>query len=115
MDSYSKYAIDSGVGLKEFLERSGIRIAGCSGVEGAQNIIELPDLTCFNWKVRDRIVRVNCKENAMYIVEQKTNLKHVDNGVGDSTRPYSFLISSFSDLIDVVYALKQIEGNSIQE
>ncbi len=109
MDFFSKYSIDSGEGLRTFLEASGLNIVGASAIEGSENVIKLPDLTTFNWKSRDRIVRVNCKERAMNVIEAKTGLKHIDNGAGDPTRPYSFIIETFSDLIDTIYSLKTVE------
>ena len=115
MNTFEKYEINSGLGLKAFMEASGLNIRNCSGIEGSQNIIYLPDRTSFNWKGADRIVRINCKENAMCVIEAKTTLIHIDNGVGDPTRPYSFLIKSMADLIDAVYALKTIDGNRTEQ
>ena len=112
MDIFEKYEIDSGKGLKAFLEAAGLTIRNWSGIEGSQNIIYLPDLTTFNWKSANRIVRINCKEHAMRVIESKTDLVHVDNVKGDPTRVYSFIIDSLSDLIDAIVALKSIEGNA---
>ncbi len=111
MRGFNEYKIDLGSGLKTFLKYSGIKIESVTALEGPDNIIKLPDLTTFNWKARDGVVRVNCKEPAKSVIEQKTNLSHIDNGSGDPTRPYSFIIERFSDLIDVIYALKTIKGN----
>jgi len=47
----------------------------------------------------------------MRTIEAKSRLIHVDNGIGDPARPYSFLVDSFSDLIDAIYALKCIDVN----
>ena len=102
MNAYARYDINSGAGLKSFIEVSGLAIYHAS------------DLTTFNWKSRDGVVSVNCKENAMRVIEKLSNLTHIDNGVGDSVRRYSFVISSFSDLIDAIYALKTIDGNCIR-
>ena len=115
MDYFNKYKIDSGLGLKEFIEASGLYIRNCSGIEGSQNIIYLPDMTTFNWKNANRIVRINCKESAVRVIESKTELVHRDNVKGDPTRPYSFVIDSLSDLIDAIYALKTISGNKAGE
>lgn len=112
MDIYSRYDLDNGMGLKLFLEASGLNIRNCTGIDGSQNIIYLPDLTTFNWKGANRIVRINCKEKAMRVIESKSKLIHIDNGIGDPSRPYSFLVDSFSDLLDAIYALKSIDGNS---
>ncbi len=106
-----KRRLYSGEGLKEFLEDSGLVITGVSALEGSDNVIKLSDLTTFNWKSRDGIVRVNCKENAMNVIEAKSHLNHIENGPGDPVREYSFIVEQFSDLIDVIYALKTIEGN----
>ncbi len=111
MDLFECYNVDNGEGLKIFLEASGLIVEKTSGLSGSQNCIFLPDLTSFNWKGRDRIVRINCKENAMHVIESKSHLSHFDNGPGDPTRPYSFKVDSFPDLIDAVYLLKTIEGN----
>ena len=37
---------------------------------------------------------------------------NIDNGPGDPTGPYSFKVDSFSDLINAVFLLKTIDGNS---
>ena len=111
MTSFNKYNINSGNGLQEFIMASGLKIKTSSGLEGVNNSIKLPDITAFNWKIEENAVRVNCKENAMKVIEKYTELKHFDNGKGDPSRPYSFFVYSFSDLVDVVYALKTIEGN----
>ncbi len=112
MSIFSNYNLDSGNGLKDFLEASGLIIKGSSGLEGSQNIIKLNDLTSFNWKSSENAIRVNCKEHAMNCIEAKTDLQHFDNGSGDPTRPYSFFIRSLANLIDVIYILKRIDGNS---
>ncbi|MCR5602960.1 MAG: hypothetical protein K6G27_04570 [Lachnospiraceae bacterium] len=113
MNAYIEYKIDSGIGLRTFLEQSGISVESVTAIDSAENVIKLPDLTTFNWKSKDGIVRVNCKENSMKVIEAKTGLRHIDNGAGDPTRPYSFIIDEFSDFLDVIYALKQIEGNVV--
>lgn len=113
MDLFNIYNIDNGVGLKAFLEASGLLVEKYSGINGSQNCIFLPDLTSFNWKGRDRIVRINCKENAKNVIESKSGLTHFDNGPGDPPRPFSFIVESFSDLIDAIYALKTIDGNKV--
>ncbi len=84
-------------------------ISGVSELGGSQNVIRLPDLTTLNWKSGDGIVRVNCKADLMHVIESKTNLRHIDNGVGDQTREFSFIVESFADLIDVIYVLKRLE------
>jgi len=111
MDAFKRYGIDSGEGLLSFVIDSGLAVQNATGIEGSQNVIYLPDLTTFNWKSTDRIVRINCKEPAKNIIESVSKLNHIENGSGDPTRPYSFTISSFSDLIDVIFALKTIETN----
>lgn len=37
---------------------------------------------------------------------------NIDNDHGDPTGPYSFKADSFSDLIDAVFFLKTIDGNT---
>ena len=111
MTAFNRYNIDWGEGLKSFVEASGLIIKGSSGLKGSQNIITIPDYTSFNWKTNENAVRINCKENAMHVIERYTALRHFDNGEGDPTRPFSFFARTFSDLIDAIYALKSIEGN----
>lgn len=111
MNTIVKRGIQSGEELYAFLIDAGVCVSSTTALEGSENVIKLPDLTTFNWKKRDNIIRVNCKTEAMNVIEAKTGLKHFDNGSGDPTRPYSFLVESFSDLIDVIYALKTIPGN----
>ena len=106
MNTITKYGITSGGDLKAFLEDAGLPVVGTSGLDGSENIIRLHNLTTMNWKSRDEIVRINCKERVMDIIESKTNLTHIDNGRGDPTREYSFIVETFADLIDVVCALK---------
>lgn len=105
--------IDSGASLLEYLSRKGLRIDHFSGIEGSQNYIILPDKTSFNWKSRQRIVRVNCKENAKDVIEARTNYQLIENGKGDPTRRYSLLIDvdNLAELDAVIEALKSIEGN----
>ncbi len=111
MEAFSRYDIDNGEGLRIFIIASGLKEKGSSGLEGANNVIRIPDLTSFNWKANEDAVRINCKENAMHVIERYTSLKHFDNGDGDPPRPYSFYARTLSDLMDVIYALKTIEGN----
>ena len=113
-DAFNKYGIDSGLGLKEFMEAAGLHIRNFTGIEGSQNIIYLPDKTSFNWKSADRIVRINCKKDAVRVIESKTELIHRDNVKGDPTRPFSFIVDSLSDLNDAIYALKTIPGNKAE-
>ena len=109
MSTFGKYGIDSGDGLFGFLSDAGIAIDHTTGIESSENIIYLPDKSTFNWKSANGVVRLNTREAAMYVVEQKTNLKHIPNGKGDPTRPFSFVIETFSDFLDVVYALKTMQ------
>ncbi len=48
MDLFECYNVDSGEGLKIFLEASGLIVEKTSGLSGSQNCIFLPDLTSFN-------------------------------------------------------------------
>lgn len=111
--TYKNYGINNGEGLKHFLIASGLLIKNSSGLEGSQNVIILPDFTSFNWKENQGAVRVNCKENAVNVIERYTSLEHFDNKKSDRTRPYSFFVRNMSDLINVIYALKTVEGNSV--
>lgn len=106
---FEKYSINSGVGLKQFLEDAGLQIEGTSGIEGSQNVIRVRGYTSLNWKANEDAVRINCKEETMKTIESKTDLKHFDNGPGDPTHPYSFFVYSLSDLVDVLYILKRIK------
>ncbi len=104
--------INSGESLMIYLKELGLSIVNWSGIPGPQNCIYLPDYTSFNWKKRDGIVRVNCKEQAKQVIETYTGKTMEHNGSGDTTREYSLLIDNETDLIDVITALKQIDGNS---
>lgn len=110
MSNFSEYNIDSGSALYKFLEDSGLLIEKTYQTESTQNIIYLPDKTTFNWKKADHVIRVNCKEDKKELIEKGTKLSSIDNGGGDSTRPYSFWIYHMSDLIDVIYVLKRIQS-----
>lgn len=108
MTDYSKYD-DSGRGLLQFLQDSGLNVDHTTGIDGSDNVIYLTDKTTFNWKGRNEQVRINCKEHAMNVIEMNTDLRHIDNGKGDPTRPYSFIFSDLRDLIKAVDALKTID------
>ncbi len=99
--------------LAAHISKSGLVIAGQSGMDGGDNIIRLPDKTTFNWKSRDRIVRINCKEPAMRLIESDTGLRHIPNGRGDPARPYSFIIDTYSDLAACLAALGKVEKNRV--
>ncbi len=103
MNTITKHGIASGEELKIFLEDAGLPVVGTSALEGSENIIRLHNLTTMNWKSRDEIVRVNCKESVCNVIESKTNLSHISNRPGDPTREYSFIVDTFADLIDVGY------------
>ena len=68
-------------------------------------------MVSFNWKVRTKQIRLNCKKEAMQVIEQKTNLKHIDNGKGDPTHEFSFLLDTFEEFSDAVNALKDYDEN----
>lgn len=106
-DLFSFFGIDSGNGLKKLLDDSGLVTEGVA-LETSENVIRLPEYITLNWKSRNRQIRVNCKENEMLKIEQYTDLKHFLNGKGDPTHPYSFLVDSFPDLIDMIYVLRRI-------
>lgn len=103
--------INSGETLLAYLKHNRLNIEKVSGITGSDNCIYLPDLTSFNWKSRNGQVRVNCKENVKNIIEQRTGLKLIKNGKGDSTREHSLLIDNPNDLVRVIEALKTISGN----
>ncbi len=109
--TFSQNNLDSGSKIKDFLERKGFLIKGYNALESSQNYIILPDTTSFNWKKKNSQIRVNCKKEAMNIIEYNTKLKHIDNGVGDPTREYSFLLDNYADFITVLKALEKIEIN----
>ncbi len=108
-DTFAKYGITSGTGLKQFLEDAGVYIESVYNPAGTDNVIHLPHLITLNWKKTEGIVRLNCKEDVVQIIEKKTNLKHIQNYKSDPTHPHSFIIGEFSDLIDVIAVLKSIE------
>lgn len=81
-----------------------------TGIDGSDNILYLPDSNTLNWKSAKKQVRINCKVDVKGTIEANTKLKSIENGSDAKTRPYSFLISDFSNLIDAVDALKRIDG-----
>lgn len=111
--STKSLVINSGRTLKAFLEQNGLYIDNESGIDGGQNCLYLRDKTSFNWKSRSG-VRVNCKNAARMVVEQKTNLTADKNGAGDSIRDFSYIIDNEADLLSVIAALRTIEGNAAE-
>lgn len=103
--------INSGDTLLRYLNYHKINIVKCTALESANNCIYLPDKTSFNWKARNGEVRINCKEETKNIIEQKSELHMIKNGVGDSVRDYSILLDDVKDLEIVIKILKTIEGN----
>ena len=72
-DNITEY-VRSAWSLAAHISKSGLIIAGQSGMDGGNNVIRLPDKTTFKWKSRDGVVRVNCKEHAMKLIEGNTQL-----------------------------------------
>ena len=105
--------ISSGRTLYAFLCGTGLLISKVTAIDSSENCIYLPDKTSFNWKAANGCIRVNCKEDAKSLIEQYTGKKMFDNGAGDKTRHFSLLIDSEDDLLNVVKALKSIEGNGL--
>lgn len=103
--------INCGEALYIYLKENSLIIDHCSGIPGSENCIYLPDKTSFNWKTNAGIVRINCKESTKETIEYITDYKFEQNGKGDKTRPYSLLVDNEADLLNVVNALKEIEGN----
>ena len=101
--------VSSGEELYEYLTKAGLPIKTYSGLNGGNNEIILEDLTSFNWKSREKILRVNCKKAAMMAIETNTGLKHIKNGKGDRTRPYSFLLENMDDVDAVITVLKKMD------
>ena len=97
--------VDSGRGIQEYLRKCGFD-AMATSPDTSQNVIRIPCMVSFNWKARAKQIRLNCKKEAMIVIEQKTKLRHIDNGVGDSTHEFSFLLETFEDFSNAVEALK---------
>lgn len=110
-NSFEAAGVDSGTGIIRYLEGRGLLVVRRYAPTTPNNIIGIPDLTTFNWKSDAEQIRVNCKEDAMHVIEANTKLKHIDNGPADPPRPYSFLLDDFSQLEEVVSALLTIEKN----
>lgn len=103
--------INSGKGLYNFLEKSGILGLSPNALESSQNyIIVKPGNVSFNWKASQGLVRVNCKKYEMEWIVQKTGYKPILNGANDP-RPYSFLLNSFEKLKNVVLLVKFLQDN----
>ncbi len=113
--TFEDRGLDSGTGIMNNLEKEGLVIEGCYRPDSSDNYIRLNDRTTFNWKNNEGQIRVNCKKQAMEIIEKNTGLKHIDNGAGDPARPYSFLLNKYSEYKKVVNTLKLIEINTVSE
>ena len=112
MSIFSEFNIDSGVGLKRFIESSGLIVEHTYQLDKNSNCIFLPDKSSFNWKDSLEKIRFNCKEEAKDLIEKNTELLSFDNSKSDKTRPYSFWIENLSELIDVISILKKYELNA---
>ncbi len=102
--------IQSGKDIKEYLENKGFDVKA-TAIDTSENVIRIPCMVTFNWKSSSKQVRLNCKQEAMQVIEQKTNLKHIENGVGDKTHKYSFLFNTFEEFENAVAALKTYNDN----
>ena len=108
MSEFVDFNIGSGVQLKHFIEACGIDVKRSSEIENSNNCIYIDNYASFNWKGRvgSEKIRFNCKEEDKDLIERNTCLKGFDNSRSDKTHPWSFLIDNMSDMIDVLYILK---------
>ena len=97
--------IASGRELVKYLEDRGLRIEHTNAIDTPQNCIYLSNRTSFNWKSKNRIVRLNCKEEVNDTIERNTDLRAVSNGVGDTIRSWSFIIDNLNDLNKAIAAI----------
>ena len=111
--NFEEMNVDSGRGIQEYLKKQGFEVKATSPDTG-QNVIRIPCMVSFNWKKSTKQIRLNCKKEAMQVIEQKTNLKHIDNGEGDKTHEYSFLFDTFEQFENAVESLK-IYNDSYEE
>ena len=63
-------------------------------------------MVSLNRRKTTKQIRLNCKKEAIQVIEQKTNLKHIANGDGDKTHEYSFLFDTFEQIKNAVESLK---------
>lgn len=105
---YTWDVVNSGVKLKNYLEKNGLTVEKSSRIETADNVIYVCNYVTFNWKKRKGQVRINCKEPEKIIIEQKTGLKAILNGKGDPTHDYSFLVDDLASLDRVIGVLKNM-------
>ncbi len=109
MSTFATYNIDSGRMLMKFMEDCGIKNIRGTSLDSSQNVIHLKNNMTLSWKSSKQIARVNVKENDMIRIEQNTSLNHINNGDGDPTHEYSFIIDNLSDLVDLIGCLKKCD------
>lgn len=115
MATFSDFNIDSGEGLRKFIESCGLVVEHVYRIDTNNNCIYLPNISSLNWKSSYDKVRYNCQEDTKKLVEKATELKSFDNSKSDKTHPYSFWIENMADLVDVIAILKKIEVNIKKE
>ena len=98
--------IASGRELAEYLENMGLRIEHTNAIDTSQNCIYLANRTSLNWKSKDRIVRLNCKDDVKDVIERTTELRAIPNGVGDKIRSWSFIIGNLDDMNSAIKAIQ---------
>ena len=98
--------IDSGRDLMKYLEDRGLYIEHAYAVGSWQNCIFLTDRTSFNWKAKNRQVRINCKGDVKDVIEAKSGLSAIDNHSNDKTREWSFLLDGEQDLDKIIELIK---------
>ena len=115
MSDFFEKGIKSAKDIVIFLINNNVYVNRVKDSDTPANIIYLSDYTTINWKIgsgklqEDAVIRLNCKEPIMKIIESNSKVQHIDNGPGDKTRPYSFLIKSMNEFISVVEAIKTKE------
>lgn len=100
--------INSGSSLYNYLIERGFEVIAPISLDTSENVIRLPNYISFNWKSPKKQVRVNCQKEAMQWIEARTRCKHIDNGIGDPTHPYSFLLNNILELSNVIDAIKRL-------
>ena len=106
-DDFDVNGINNAKDLYNYLVESGLEEISATSLNPGDNVIKLPNYITFNWKPQNKQVRVNCKLDEMDWIEAMTGYRHIDNGKGDPTHPYSFLLNSFTELSDVIDAIKR--------
>ena len=105
--TFENKGVNSGYGILGYLVNEGVEIVNKYSLDTSDNYVIIPEHISFNWKAKNKQIRVNCKENAKQWIEEETTLRCELNGKGDTTREYSFLLDSFEQFSLVVEVLKQ--------